>query len=65
MGDDYMSDKQFDAMIKEFIASLDRIASVTNDTETLRSIYKERQLNVSKLGYDVEDENLYASVKQS
>lgn len=60
---DYMSDKQFDAMLKEFIASLDRIASVTTDIETLKAIYKERQLNVSKLGYDVEDDNLYTSVK--
>ena len=60
---DYMSDKQFDAMLKEFIASLDRIASVTKDIESLKAIYKERQLNVSKLGYDVEDDNLYTLVK--
>lgn len=58
-----MSDKQFDAMIKEFVAALDRIAGETTDIKLLAAIYKERQLNISKLGYDVDDNDLYAAVK--
>ncbi|MGN0513699.1 MAG: hypothetical protein ACI4GD_05420 [Lachnospiraceae bacterium] len=58
-----MTDKQYDGMLKEQIASLDRIAKVTNDTVTLKAIYEERKLAVSKLGSDVEENGLYDKIK--
>lgn len=60
---EYMSDKQYDGMLKEQIASLDRIAKITKDLETLKAIYEERKLAVSKLGYDVEENSLYDRIK--
>lgn len=58
-----MTDKQYDGMLKEQIAALDRIAKVTQDTETLIAIYEERRLAVSKLGADVEENGLYDKIK--
>ena len=58
-----MTDKQYDGMLKEQIASLDRIAKITKDLETLKAIYEERKLAVSKLGYDVEENSLYDRIK--
>lgn len=58
-----MTDKQFDAMLKEQIASFDRIAKVTTEEETLKAIYEERKLAISKLGYDVEEKGLYDRIK--
>ena len=60
---EYMSDKQYDGMLKEQIASLDRKAKITKDLETLKAIYEERKLAVSKLGYDVEENSLYDRIK--
>ncbi|MBQ2276678.1 MAG: hypothetical protein U0L23_03095 [Lachnospiraceae bacterium] len=60
---EYMTDKQYDGMLKEQIASLDRIAKITKDLETLKAIYEERKLAVSKLGYDVEENSLYDRIK--
>jgi lipopolysaccharide biosynthesis regulator YciM len=59
-----MTDKQYDGMIKDQIASLDRIAKVTKDLETLKTIYEERKLAISKLGYDIEENGLYDRIKQ-
>ncbi len=58
-----MTDKQYDGMLKEQIASLDRIAKVTNDLNTLKAIYEERKLAISKLGCDVEENSLYDRIK--
>lgn len=60
---EYMTDKQYDGMLKEQIASLDRIAKITKDLEILKAIYEERKLAVSKLGYDVEENSLYDRIK--
>ena len=60
---DYMSDKQFDAMLKEHIASLDRVAKVVTETNVLKALYEERKLVISKLGYDVDENGLYDRVK--
>ena len=61
MGDEEMgmTDKQYDGMLKEQVAALDRIAKVTNETETLKAIYEERKLAISKLGYDIEENGVY------
>lgn len=59
-----LTDKQYDGMLKEQIASFDRIAKATNDTEALKAIYSERKLAVSKLGYDVEECGLYDVIKK-
>ena len=61
--DEYMTDKQYDGMLKEQIASLDRIAKISNDFEVLKAIYEERKLAVSKLGCDVEENGLYDRIK--
>ena len=60
---DIMTDKQYDDMLKEQIASLDRIAKITKDLETLKAIYEERKLAISKLGCDVEENSLYDKIK--
>lgn len=59
-----LTDKQYDGMIKEQVASYDRIAKVTTELETLRAIYEERKLAVSKLGCDIEENGLYDKIKQ-
>lgn len=61
--EEIMTDKQYDGMLKEHIASLDRIAKGTDNPEVLKVIYEERKLVVSKLGYDVEENNLYNKIK--
>jgi hypothetical protein len=58
-----MTDKRYEGMLKDQIASLDRVAKVTNDDNTLKSIYEERKLVVSKLGYFVDDNGLYDKFK--
>lgn len=58
-----MTDKQYDGMIKDQIASFDRIAKRTADIETLAAIYEERKLAISKLGYDIEENGLYDKIK--
>ena len=63
---EYMpTDKQYDGMLKDQIASLDRIAKVAKnkDNEILSAIYEERCLLISKLGNDVDEKGLYDSVK--
>ena len=59
-----MTDKQYEGMLKDNIACLDRIAkSAVNDKEVLKQIFYERKLLESKLGYEIPDNNLYESVK--
>lgn len=58
-----MTDKQYDGMLKEQIAALDRIAKITSDLTTLKAIYEERKLAISKLGCDVEENSLYDKIK--
>ena len=61
-----MTDKQYEGMLKDSIAMLDRIAKQSNNTEDfLRTLLSERKLLESKLGYEVEDNNLYDSVKNN
>ena len=62
-GVDSVTDKQYDGMLKEQVAGLDRIAKVTNDLDTLKAIYEERKLAISKLGCDVEENGLYDKIK--
>lgn len=54
-----MTDKQYEGMLKDNIACLDRVAKSTNDTNALKAILAERKLLESKLGYEVPDHNLY------
>lgn len=58
-----MTDKQYEGMLKDSIASLDRIAMKTKDYDALNALLRERKQLESKLGYEVPDENLYDSVK--
>lgn len=59
-----MTDKQYEGMLKDNIACLDRIAKCAlNDKDVLKQIYLERKLLESKLGYEIPDNNLYESVK--
>lgn len=58
-----MTDKQYEGMLKDNIASFDRIATKTNDHDALKALLRERELIESKLGYKVPDDNLYDSVK--
>lgn len=57
-----MTDKQYEGMLKDNIACLDRVAKSTNDMNALKAILIERKLLESKLGYDVPDDNLYEAV---
>lgn len=50
-------------MLKDQIASLDRIAKTAKDSEMLKAIYEERKLAVSKLGCGVEENGLYDKIK--
>ncbi|MBE5881369.1 MAG: hypothetical protein E7289_03500 [Lachnospiraceae bacterium] len=57
-----MTDKQYEGMLKDNIACLDRVAKITTDKKTLDTILHERKLLESKLGYEVPSENLYSAV---
>lgn len=59
-----MTDKQYEGMLKDNIACLDRLAKNTNDTSMLKAIFTERKLLESKLGYEVPDDHLYDSLQQ-
>lgn len=54
-----MTDKQYEGMLKDTIAGLDRIAKATTDKTTIRAILTERKLVESKLGYKIPSDNLY------
>ena len=60
-----MTDKQYEGMLKDNIACLDRVAEHTRDKDALKAILYERKLIESKLGYSVPDNNLYNSVVEA
>jgi len=63
--DDIMTDKQYEGMLKDSIAMLDRIAKQFGGTENmLKAIHEERVLLESKLGYEINEHNLYDSIKE-
>ncbi len=57
-----MTDKQYEGMLKDSIASLDRVASKLTEANGLKALLEERKLLESKLGYDIPDKGLYKSV---
>lgn len=64
MENEYMTDKQYDGMLKDQIAMLDRLAKLhADDEKVLYDIYCERTLLTSKLGCDVDEHNLYDKIK--
>lgn len=62
---EYMTDKQYEGMLKDNIACLDRVAEHTKDKDALKAILYERKLIESKLGYSVPDNNLYNLVVET
>ena len=56
---DIMTDKQYEGMIKDNIACLDRVAKNTSDKNALIALLEERKQLESKLGYEVPSNNLY------
>ena len=59
-----MTDKQYEGMIKDNIACLDRVAKQTTDKTALEALLYERKLLESKLGYPVPDHDLYELVME-
>ena len=59
-----MTDKQYEGMLKDNIACLDRVAEHTSDHSALKALLYERKLLESKLGYPVPDNNLYDTVME-
>ena len=57
-----MTDKQYEGMLKDNIACLDRVAGNTTDKNALKALLHERKLLESKLGYEIPSNNLYNSV---
>ncbi len=57
-----MTDKQYEGMLKDSIACLDRVAKSTNDISALSALLEERKQLESKLGYEIPAKNLYDSV---
>ena len=65
MVDNIMTDKQYEGMLKDSIAMLDRIAKQFNSKDDmLKAIHEERVLLESKLGYEINEHNLYDSIKE-
>jgi len=60
-----MTDKQYEGMLKDSIACLDRVAEKTTDMDALRALLKERRQLESKLGCEIPAKNLYDSVIES
>lgn len=60
-----MTDKQYEGMIKDNIACLDRVAARTTDPNALKALLQERKLLESKLGYPVPSNNLYDAVVEA
>ena len=58
----YMTDKQYEGMLKDNIACLDRVAKCTTDENALKALLNERQLLESKLGYEIPTD-LYNGIK--
>ena len=59
---EYMTDKQYEGMIKDNISCLDRVAKSTNDKDALKALLEERKQLESKLGYEMPQNNLYDSI---
>lgn len=62
---EYMTDKQYEGMLKDNISCLDRVAEHTADISALKALLYERKLLESKLSYPVPDNNLYDAVKET
>ncbi len=60
-----MTDKQYEGLLKDNIASLDRVATRTTEENALKALLYERKLLESKLGYQVPDNNLYSAVQDN
>lgn len=60
-----MTDKQYEGMLKDSIACLDRVAKHTTDKNALTALLEERKQLESKLGYFIPDNNLYDSVLET
>lgn len=60
-----MTDKQYEGMLKDSIACLDRVAKCTTDLNALRALLEERKQIESKLGYEIPTKNLYDSIIES
>ena len=60
--EEVMTDKQYEGMLKDNIACLDRLAKSTKEKDMLRSILYERKQLESKLGYEVPSNHLYDEV---
>ena len=48
-----MTDKQYEGLLKDSIACLDRVAKHTTDKNALNALLEERKQLESKLGYPV------------
>ena len=57
-----MTDKQYEGMLKDNIACLDRVAKCTTEKSTLSALLHERKQLESKLGYEVSSDHLYDAV---
>lgn len=57
-----MTDKQYEGMLKDNIACLDRVAKRTADRDALIALLDERRLLESKLGYEIPSNNIYELV---
>lgn len=57
-----MTDKQYEGMLKDSIACLDRVAKRTTDRDALIALLDERRLLESKLGYEIPSNNIYELV---
>lgn len=60
-----MTDKQYEGMLKDNIACLDRVAKCTTDKNALKALLEERKQLESKLGYEIPANNLYNLVTES
>ena len=64
-GEYNMTDKQYEGMLKDNIACLDRVAKCTTDKNALKALLEERKQLKSKLGYAVPSNNLYDAVMEA
>ena len=60
--EEVMTDKQYEGMLKDNIACLDRVAKCTTEKNALKALLYERKQLESKLGYEVPNDNLYDTI---
>ncbi len=60
--EEIMTDKQYEGMLIDNIACLDRVAQSTIDANALSALFAERKLLEAKLGREVPSHNLYDSI---